>query len=274
MSIKVATTSLTAKDNKATNISEALRLIDEAANKGANWVLLPEVFTYHGPYEKLAEVAEQDKGELYQRLAKKAAEHKIVLFAGSFAVTDKNSSGSRVFNRMYVFNRQGEEIARYTKTHLFNLFDSSGGPLYCESNGYIEGDQLSVIDIDGFKVGLTICYDLRFPGLYQALSKNGPLDVMVNAAAFTKATGQAHWEILLRARSIEYQAYSIASNQVGEHAKDKESFGHSMIIDPWGEVLCSTGDMPGVVTAEISKERIKEVRAKLPALANQRPELY
>lgn len=275
MTPRVATISLTATSDKERNLNQAFEALDNAAARGADWVLLPEIFTYHGPYERLWEMAEQDQGPLYHRLAEWALSNKVVLIAGSFAVRPESEAiTDRVYNRMYVFNRQGLEIARYTKTHLFNLYDDSGNPLYCESEGYIPGKEAVTLDIDGFHVGLTICYDLRFPGLYQRLAKDQPIDVLINAAAFTLATGKAHWETLLKARSIEYQAYSVAANQVGEHSPGKQSYGHSMIIDPWGEILASTGDQAGIAIAQLSIQRLKEVRAMLPAISNRRPELY
>lgn len=271
--------------DKERNIEEAFKWIELAAQRGADWVLLPEVFAFHGSYDQIYSKGENVQGELLKRLSTTAQRHKICLFAGSFGeqpladeITEDKLTGrlgnKRVYNSTFVFGRDGQQIARYRKTHLFNLFSEEGQPLYCESDGFLAGDQLVSFELDGFRVGMAICYDLRFPGFFEKLAASHPLDVIVLPSAFTLQTGMDHWELLLRARAVEQQSYVFASNQVGPHGGNKISYGHSMIVDPWGYVLANTGAVSGIALAEISKQRIRDVRNRLPALANRRPELY
>jgi len=170
--------------------------------------------------------------------------------------------------------RDRPRMAKYPKIHLSNLIGEDGTPRYTESAGYLAGDQPVAVTIDGWRLGLTICYDLRFPELFESLTKGGSPDVYAVPSAFTKMTGAAHWELLLRARAVERQCYIFAANQTGVHAPEKESFGHAMVVDPWGQVLASTGTEPGIATAVVEKQRIGEVRAKLPALANRRGAIF
>jgi predicted amidohydrolase len=283
--LKLATISLCAKSNKAANVDAALSMVRRAAASGAEWVLLPEIFAWHGPYAQIYEQAEFEDGPLNQRLSALAAELKIVLFAGSVGerpgvgdveeADQFNSSGERrVFNTSYVFGRDGSLLAKYRKTHLFNLANQSGDRLYCEPEGFIPGSGDTILHVDGFRCAIAICYDLRFPGFFQAFLRKGPVDILVIPSAFTRKTGEAHWELLLRARAVELQCYVFAANQTGEHAPGKESYGHSMIVDPWGIKLCDTGVDPGFVTGSVSLERIEEVRRQLPVLQNRRPDLY
>ncbi|MFW7380046.1 MAG: carbon-nitrogen hydrolase family protein [Oligoflexus sp.] len=281
--LKLATICLLAKDDVAANLRQALQAIDKAAELGADWVLLPEVWSYQGAYQGLLLAADEPRGAIYQQLAEKAAKHHICLFAGSYAEkadADEadllNQKGQvRVHNVSYVFDRTGKERAFYRKTHLFNLYDEHGAARYCESDGYIPGNNLQVFDLEGWRVGLSICYDLRFPGLYQAMNRLGKeMDIITVPAAFTLETGKDHWELLLRARAVELQSYVFAANQFGENQPGKRCYGHSMIIDPWGDKLADTGDYAGIALAQVSKQTIQRIRSKLPALQNQRQELY
>ncbi len=281
--LRLATVCMTSGADKTQNVKDALAWVREAAARGADWVLLPEVFTYIGPYDAIYANGEEEDGPLVKTLSHVAKELSIVLFAGSFgerprpdeAVGPDGRTGlKRVYNSSFVFGRDGQKLAKYRKTHPFNLMDPGGRPLYCESDGFLSGNQLVTLEIEGYNVGLSICYDLRFPRLYERLAKDKPLDVILLPSAFTTQTGMDHWEVLLRARAIEQQAYVFASNQVGESAPGKSCYGHAMIVDPWGYVLANTGGTPGVALAEISLERIAAVRARLPALSNRRPEIY
>ncbi len=284
-SLKIAAVCLTSTTDKDRNIATALGYVREAAAAGADWVQLPEMLAFHGPYDKIYDMAESEGGPLFETMAATAREHKIVLIAGTVGERPgrdevpesalRNKNGHRkVFNTSYVFGRDGSLLAKYRKTHLFNLTDSASGALYNESEGYLSGDQAVTCTIDGWKVGLSICYDLRFPRFYDLLEAQGAPEILLVPSAFTKGTGVAHWELLLRARAVERQAYVFAANQTGQHSPGKESYGHSMIVDPWGKVLADTGDQPGVAYASISREGLAEARGKLPALTNRRPELY
>lgn len=273
--LTIATISLSSGADVQQNLSNALHAVEKAANRGADWVLLPEVFTYIGENARIHEHADTVRGPIYESLAKKADKMNICLFAGSYAerCEDDQKEGSKVHNVSYVFDRNGNEKARYIKTHLFNLFDKER-PIYCESDTYEAGNSLKSLTLEGWKIGLSICYDLRFPQLYQALAASGPLDVITVPAAFTLETGKDHWEVLLRARAIELQSYVLAANQYGSKAGSKRNYGHSMIVDPWGYKLADTGDQYGIAIGEISKKRLTEVRKKLPALSDAKPNLY
>jgi predicted amidohydrolase len=282
--ILVATVSMTTTSEKAANISSAKAFIRRAASAGAQWVVLPEIWAFHGPYDKLWDMAEEEGGPLNSELASLAQELGIVIFAGSVGERpDRLSESSlrgtaghkRVYNTSYVFSRTGQILSKYRKTHLFNLHDSGGRSLYCESDGFLAGDEPPRhFEVNGWKVGLAICYDLRFPQLFTRMAASGPLDLFVIPSAFTLATGMYHWELLLRARAVECQAWVVAANQTGTHSPGKTSFGHSMIVDPWGHKVADTGNKPGVVFATVSKKVLADYRAQLPALANRRPELY
>jgi predicted amidohydrolase len=272
-------------DQPTDNIQTAFQAIDDAARYGADWVLLPEVWTYQGSYKSLYDAADDPRGAIYSRLAAKAAEHGIGLFAGSYAEkpSDPEAPGSlnqegqrRVYNVSYVFDRRGAEVARYCKSHLFSLYNDAGQALYSEADGFIPGEELVVTRLDGWSVGLSTCYDLRFPGLYMALNRQagGPLDMLVVPSAFTLQTGKDHWELLLRARAVENQCYVFAANQYGENRPGRHCYGHSMIVGPWGDKLADTGEGYGIAVARVSKAHMQEVRNRLPALKNQRQELY
>jgi predicted amidohydrolase len=281
---KIAVISLTATDNRAKNIENALALVTAAAREGAQWVQLPEMWAFMGPYPRLYEMAESQDGPLNEQLGTLAKKLKIVLFAGSVGERPQDHESSaafgpegyrKVFNTSYVFNRSGEMIAKYRKVHLFNLLGDQGQLTHKESDGFLQGSTITTVLIDGLKVGMSICYDLRFGEFYSTMEKKfGPVDVIVAPSAFTKLTGLAHWELLLRARAVEFQSYVYAANQVGCHSEGKESYGHGMVVDPWGVVLADTSDVPGMVLASIDPKKISGVRNKLPALANRRVELY
>ena len=282
---KLATVCMTSGPDKNKNIENAVDFIRRAAEQGADWVLLPEVFTYIGPYENLYDQGEEETGPLVQRLSALAKELGVVLFAGSMGerplpaeqLTESlegRTGFKRVYNTSFVFGRKGEILGKYRKTHPFNLMDPAGQPLYCESDGFLSGHALETLEVDGFRVALTICYDLRFPLLYERLGRSEAVDVFLLPSAFTTQTGMDHWEVLIRARAIEQQAYMYTANQVGESAPGKSNYGHSMIVDPWGFVIANTGAVPGIAMAEISRARIEQVRTRLPALKNRRPEIY
>ncbi len=283
--INLAAICMNSTNDKKRNIETALRYVRDAAKKGANWILLPEVFAYHGPYDKIYEMAESESGPLNESFSKLARELGVCIFAGTVGERPeegelnpsevKNRDGhKRVFNTAYIFDRTGKRVGKYRKTHLFNLYDEKKQPLYCESDGFIPGKQLSTFELDGFKVGMAICYDIRFPGFFSNLVRESSIDILVVPSAFTFKTGQDHWELLLRARAIECQCYVFAANQTGTHSPGKISYGHSMIIDPWGEVLANTGNDEGIAMTTASHEKIAQIRSRLPALENRRPELY
>lgn len=249
---------------------EALEvLVAEAKAGGALYALSPEmtvVFAENreglvGPASPQAAAADA------ARVAEMAKRHAIFLHLGSMAVALLDG---RFANRSMLFSPEGKLIASYDKIHLFDA-TLPGLKHYRESATYAGGDEAVVAPVAGFNLGMTICYDLRFPALFAAVAGAGA-SVIAVPAAFTVPTGEAHWDVLLRARAIETGSFVIAAAQGGTHANGRATYGHSMIIDPWGTVLAQAGDdAPGVVMAEISLDKVAETRARVPALANSRP---
>jgi deaminated glutathione amidase len=196
-----------------------------------------------------------------------AAELKVVLHVGSLAL---DAGGGRIANRAFLFDPDGEVVARYDKIHLFDV-DLPGGESWRESATYTPGGRAVVVDLAWCRLGVTICYDLRFPQLYRALAHAGA-EVLTAPAAFTRQTGEAHWQVLQRARAIENGAFMVSAAQAGRHADGRETYGHSIIVAPWGEVLAEAGgEGPGVILAEIDLERAADARRRIPSLKNERP---
>ncbi|TDR81987.1 carbon-nitrogen hydrolase family protein [Paludibacterium purpuratum] len=246
------------------NLRSAQTLVDEAASRGASLVVLPEYFCLMGRHEEdkvaLAEVPGQ--GQLQQALADMARCHKIWLVGGTVPLV--TPVPGKVYNTTWLFDPSGEPAARYDKIHLFGF--SGLGETYCESNTIAPGTQPVKARTELGELALGICYDLRFPELFRQMA---PFDLLALPAAFTATTGQAHWEVLLRARAIENQCYVIAAAQGGQHQNGRATHGHSMIIDPWGRILAELPQGEGVVLAEIDTNLIQSVRSRLPALAHR-----
>jgi predicted amidohydrolase len=196
-----------------------------------------------------------------------AREQHIWVLLGSLAIADPATGKRR--NRSYLIDDQGEICARYDKMHLFDV-DLPSGESWRESNSYVGGEGPVLAETPWGKLGLTICYDLRFPALYQALSAAGAIMTAI-PAAFTVPTGEAHWHVLMRARAIENAMFVIAAAQVGTHEDGRATYGHSLVVDPWGEVLLDAGDRPGVHIVDLPLQRIDEVRARIPVLHHRRP---
>jgi nitrilase len=251
--------------DKTENIARMAPLVAEAASRGAQLVLLPEKWNAVADGPELLRYAERlDEGETIDALSEWAAEHRIHLICGSIAI----DHGERVGNVSIAFDRDGDVVAAYTKIHLFDV--EVGGITYRESDGTAPGSEPVVVVLDGLPVGLSVCYDLRFPELYRALEEKGAL-VMCVPANFTLLTGLAHWEPLLRARAIENQAFVLAAGQHGKPGGgNKPSFGHSMIIDPWGTVIAQASEGDGVTVAELDLDLQAGIRARLPALQHRR----
>jgi predicted amidohydrolase len=260
-----------ASRDKTENIDRMAGLVAEAAGRGARLVLLPEKWNAIADGRELLAHAEslEDGGETIDALSEWARHHGIDLICGSIAIAD----GDRVGNVSIAFSPSGDRIATYTKIHLFDV--DVGGISYRESDGTAPGSGLTVADMSGLPVGLSVCYDLRFPEMYRALEQAGAL-VLTVPAAFTLLTGMAHWEPLLRARAIENQAFVLAANQhsdPGDYGMPR--FGHSMIIDPWGTVIAQAGPVgDGVIVAELDLAAQRSTRSALPALKHRRPDAY
>jgi nitrilase len=251
--------------NVGGNLIEAGRLIDKAAAQGARLVVLPENFAIMGKTEtgKL-EVAEDDgKGPIQDFLARTAERHKLWLVGGTIPIRGSDPGKARA--ACLVYDDKGRRVGRYDKIHLFDVCVPGTEETYKESNTVEAGEDALVLDTPFGRLGLTVCYDIRFPELYRQMASVG-MDILAVPSAFTARTGAAHWEVLVRARSVENLCYTIAANQGGFHLNGRETYGHSMIVDPWGLVLNKLPQGAGVVTAEFDRDRLEKVRAAFPAL--------
>ena len=248
----------------APNLFTAEQLLRQAATEGALLVALPEYFPLIGASdsERLAARESDAHGPIQNFLSEIARELGIWLVGGSLPLTADDPAKLR--NSCLVYDPSGKRVARYDKIHLFGF--TRGAESYNESLTIEAGTQAVAFDTPLGRIGLAICYDLRFPELFRTL---GVVDLLVVPAAFTETTGRAHWELLLRARAVENQCYLLAAAQGGEHPSGRMTHGNSMIVDPWGEVLARRDKGPGVVTAEIDPARLAEVRASLPALQHR-----
>jgi predicted amidohydrolase len=268
--VRVAAVQMSAGADKNENIETAIELIERAARMGATLVSLPETWTYMGNSAETRENGEAIPGPTTDRLAEVARRHRIWLHGGS--VFETAPGEPRVFNSTVVLDPDGNLAGHYRKIHLFDV--AIGDDVQSrESATVAPGDELVVIDAGGVKLGLTICYDLRFPELYRLLALEGA-ELIAVPAAFHYHTGKDHWEVLLRARAIENQVFVVAANACGSHPGGWKSHGRSMIVDPWGVVLATAGDGPGVCVAECDLEMLARVRRELPSLANRRPNAY
>ncbi|MGA7115658.1 MAG: carbon-nitrogen hydrolase family protein [Hyphomicrobium sp.] len=250
------------------NVDDALALIREAAAGGAQYVQTPEVTTLMElETAKLFAAVEPEEGNTaLQRFRDLAAELKIWLHIGSMPV---KVAPDKIANRAYVLTPEGSVAATYDKIHMFDV-DLPGGESYRESKNYRAGDRAVVAALPWGGLGLSICYDLRFPHLYRALAKSGAQFLAV-PAAFTKVTGEAHWHTLLRARAIECQCFVFAAAQGGRHEHGRDTYGHSLIISPWGQILAEGGVQPGVIFADIELQAIEDARKRVPSLGHDRP---
>jgi nitrilase len=261
---KVAAIQMASGPNVAGNLSEARRLIAKAVEQGARLVVLPEFFAIMGMNEQdKVRVCEQaGDGPIQSFLSETARHYKIWLVGGSIPLAA--STPDKVLNSCLVFDEQGKQVARYDKIHLFNL--ELGNESYHEAKTIEPGNQVVVVDSPFGRIGLAVCYDLRFPELFRAM-KN--VDIIVLPAAFTETTGKMHWEVLVRARAVENLAYVVASAQGGYHVNGRETHGNTMIVDPWGRVLDRLPRGSGVVVADINPSYQASLRTSLPALTHR-----
>jgi predicted amidohydrolase len=251
----------------ADNLIETTRLIREAAAQGAQYIQTPEVTNVmqenrKALFDLLATETDDASLKAFQALA---AELKVHLHIGSLAL---KASPERAANRSFLISPNGEILASYDKIHMFDI-DLENGESYRESANYQPGETAVLTDLPWGRLGLTICYDLRFPALFRALAEAGASFISV-PSAFTKKTGEAHWHTLLRARAIENGCYILAAAQGGLHPNKRETFGHSLIVDPWGTVIAEGGTDPGVITAEIDPAKVVAVRKSIPSLQHGR----
>jgi predicted amidohydrolase len=267
--LRVACVQINASPSKAENLERMEPLVARAAATGADLVLLPEKWNGLGSHEILFDVAEPlDGGETVDAMSHWARTHGITLVGGSIA--ERREGREKLSNTCVVFDPEGEIDAVYRKIHMFDV--EVGGVVYRESESEEPGDGPVSCAVEGWRLGLTVCYDLRFPELYRILAVEGA-ELVTVPAAFTLFTGKDHWELLLRARAVENQCYVAAANQWGV-VEGKASYGRSSIVDPWGVVLAQAPDGDGVISAELERAHMERIRRSLPSLANRQPAAY
>jgi deaminated glutathione amidase len=249
------------------NLDAVLAAINQAKHAGADYVQTPEMTNVLESKRDrlLANIVSDDNDPTLATLREVARKLSIYIHIGSLAI---KASHEKAVNRSFLIDRRGDIAARYDKIHMFDV-DLAGGESYRESNTYRAGELAVVADLPWGRLGMTVCYDLRFPALYRALAEAGASFFAI-PSAFTKQTGEAHWHVLLRARAIENGCFVFAAAQGGKHESGRETFGHSLIIDPWGRILAEGGTEPGVVMAEIDPAEVAAARAKIPSLNHGR----
>lgn len=271
--MRVAAVQLNSTADLGRNLETAERLVRDAAGDGAALVALPEKWNLLGSADDLREGAEPLDGPTLTAVSGWARELGVAVLAGS--IPERVEGADRLANTSVLFDREGDVAATYRKIHMFDV--EVGGVRYRESETEAPGDEIVVADVDAgaepLALGLTICYDLRFPELYRILAVRGARALAV-PSAFTATTGRDHWDVLVRARAIENQAFVIAPNQTGEAPPQYRSHGHSLIVDPWGRVLAGAGSEPGFIAADLDLAEQDRVRETLPSLANRRPSSY
>ena len=265
--MKIAALQMVSTPDVERNLEAARQLVAQAARSGARLVVLPEYFCLMGrsDRDKLAVAEVAGTGPIQQMLSDAAREHRVWLVGGTLPL--RCDDRDRVLNSNCVFGPDGTLAARYDKIHLFRY--DNGRERYDEGVAIQAGSEPVAFAADNLRVGLSVCYDLRFPELYRALM-HPPCDLLCVPSAFTQTTGAAHWELLLRARAVENQCYLIAAAQGGLHENGRRTFGHSMVVDPWGDVVGVLPEGEGVVLAELDPARLASVRAQLPALEHRR----
>jgi predicted amidohydrolase len=257
---------MTSTADRARNVETALRLVNEAADLGAKLVALPENFSYMGPEEGRLASAETVEGPTLGALREVAKRRGLFIVAGS--IPETTQSPKMTANTSAVIADDGSIVAAYRKIHLFDV-NIPDGARYAESEVVAPGDKVVLAPTPLGRIGLTVCYDLRFPELYRKLASLGA-EVITIPSAFTLFTGKDHWEVLVRARAIENLAYVVAPAQVGRHSANRQTFGNAMIVDPWGVVLARCADGEGVCVAPFNRARLERVRQELPALKHRK----
>jgi len=266
--MRVALVQMTSTDNVADNLRCAREAIEEAAERGAEFIALPENFAFLRREGNPIPEAQGLDGEIIESVRELARRHRLPILAGTFA--ERIEADKRVYNTSVLIAETGEIAAVYRKIHLFDVdLRESGGGVFRESKFTAPGSEVVVAETRFGRLGLSVCYDVRFPELYRALAVRGA-DWITVPSAFAPETGKVHWEILLRARAIENQAFVLAPAQCGRHSPDRASYGHALVVDPWGQILAEAGDKPTVLVADCDPKQLERVRTSLPALRHRR----
>jgi predicted amidohydrolase len=266
--MKIGLAQLSSRQDKTANLAAAGEAVDKLAAQDVDLVLLPEMFNFHGLDEANAAAAEEIPGPSSEWARESARQHGVILHLGSLI----ELRHGRRYNTSLIFDRDGSEMARYSKMHLFDV-KLPDGLEYAESAAIAPGNDVVVCDCAGVKAGLAICYDLRFPQLFHALADRGA-EIFLLPAAFTVPTGISHWEPLLRARAIENGCYVAACGQWGRYARGRENYGHSMVVDPWGTVIAQCRERVDILVAEIDLEHLRAVRERMPVQRHRRRDLF
>lgn len=265
--MKVAAVQLSSQDDVGANLARVSHWVREAAECGAELVVLPEGFAFLGREPDRRVVAEVlPRGPISSTLSQLCRQHGVHLLAGG--MPERAPDQERPYNTSMLLSPVGEILAKYRKIHLFDV-DLADGTRLSESSGSSPGSEVVVSQVAEMKVGMSICYDVRFASLFARQREQGA-QVLTVPAAFTRSTGRAHWHVLLRARAIETQCYVVAPAQCGRHPFGRETYGHSMIVDPWGEVVVELGEQEGVIVADLSVDRVADVRRQMPVFQHRR----
>jgi len=266
---RVAAVQMTSGLQVEKNLQAAAHLLQQAAQVGAELVVLPEMFTLMGAPEttKLAVAEAPGAGPVQDFLAAQARLHNFWVVGGTTPI--KSPDPQKTYNSCFVYNPQGEQVQRYDKIHLFDVTVKRDFETYQESTAVAAGDKTVVVDTPFGKLGLAVCYDIRFPELFRNLLDQG-MEIFAIPTAFTAKTGQAHWELLLRARAVENFCYAIGACQSGTHANGRQTYGHSMIVDPWGTVMACLAEGTGVISADIDREKLQQIRQDFPSIQHRR----
>ncbi len=253
--------------NPAANVDDAVRLIGEAKSAGADYVLTPEMTNILAAKREqlFAAVVEEEADVSLATLRELARKLGIFVHIGSLAI---KMSNDRAANRSFLIDPKGDIVARYDKIHMFDV-DLADGESYRESRNYRPGELAVLADLPWGRLGLTVCYDLRFPALYRALAEAGATMLAI-PSAFTKQTGEAHWHVLMRSRAIENGSFVFAAAQGGRHENGRDTYGHSLVVDPWGRIIAEGGTEPGIIMAEIDLAEVAKARARIPSLQHGR----
>lgn len=263
---KVACVQMTSGNNVSENLNEAKKLIQQAINQEAKLIVLPEMFCHMAMErkEKLIHRETLGHGLIQDFLQQQAQQHKVWIIGGTMPI----EHDAKAYAACLVYNDQGERVAQYNKIHLFDVNVSQSGEAYAESASIVPGNEVVVIPTPIGKLGLAVCYDVRFPELFRQMTDKGA-EVIALPSAFTYVTGVAHWDVLVRARAIENQVYLVAACQSGSHPAGRKTYGHSMIVNPWGEVQVCLATGKGVIAADINLNYLQKLRSEFPALTHR-----
>jgi len=266
---KLAAIQMSSGPNIQANLDEAKKLIEQAASQGAELIVLPENFSQMpmNDEERVANAETINDGRVQTFLSTQAKLNNAWIVGGTIPI--KSEESGKAYSSSLLYNNLGEQVARYDKIHMFDVLIEANNETYHESATTVAGDEVVVVDTPLGKLGLSVCYDLRFPELYRIMIDKG-MEICAIPSAFTAFTGQSHWEPLIRARAIENQCYVIASAQGGYHVNNRQTYGHSMIVNPWGNVLGSVGTGPGVVITELDRSILETTRSKFQVLSHRK----